>query len=351
MPTVGTQIILCDCPLRTDTYTGCKHGCTYCFATRIDKERNERDPELGEKPDTVRNWIEGKRDLRTNWIDFKLPIHMGGLSDPLQPCEAKYKNTYEVLKVFADTQYPLILSTKGALLATKPYVDLLSKCSVVVQISMCCSGYDKMERGAPNFNQRLKMAKVISDAGMRVVARCQPFMPEYGEEIIKAVGLMAQAGIHGVVVEGLKAFEGEMPAGMVKVAGDTCYPLTTLTPWFKRIRDAAHAGGMKFYAGENRLRAMGDSLCCCGCEDVEGFEPNRYNLNHLLYDDGKPCRPSPAQAEPGTADVFASLSQDSTSHYVLKGVPFATVMKEFALNRNARRAMGCDRQPEQTSLL
>ena len=31
---------------------------------------------------------------------------------------------------------------------------------------------------------------------------------------------------------------------------------------------------MKFYSGENRLRAMGDSMTCCGIDGLEGFKGN-----------------------------------------------------------------------------
>ena len=36
----GSQCILCDLPIRYDTYKGCVHGCKYCFVQRkanIDK--------------------------------------------------------------------------------------------------------------------------------------------------------------------------------------------------------------------------------------------------------------------------------------------------------------------------
>lgn len=30
----GSQIILCNLPVRFDTYRGCSHGCRYCFAQK-----------------------------------------------------------------------------------------------------------------------------------------------------------------------------------------------------------------------------------------------------------------------------------------------------------------------------
>ena len=33
----GSQVVLCEYPIRLDTYEGCSHDCRYCFA------RNKRD--------------------------------------------------------------------------------------------------------------------------------------------------------------------------------------------------------------------------------------------------------------------------------------------------------------------
>lgn len=35
--------------------------------------------------------------------------------------------------------------------------------------------------------------------------------------------------------------------------------------------------------GENRLRGMGDGLCCCGVEGVPGFVGNTFNYNHFIF--------------------------------------------------------------------
>ena len=110
----GSQVILCNLPVRFDSYVGCSHGCRYCFAqkkTDITKIRR------GDSPQSLRDFIEGKRGYETRWVDWNIPIHWGGMSDPFQPIELKERVSYECLKVFADTQYPFVVSTKGRLLA------------------------------------------------------------------------------------------------------------------------------------------------------------------------------------------------------------------------------------------
>lgn len=88
----GSQIILCNLPVRFDTYRGCSHGCRYCFAQKKnDISHIERD----ESVDGLRSFIEGKRGNETEWCDWNIPIHWGGMSDPFQPVEKQIRASYE----------------------------------------------------------------------------------------------------------------------------------------------------------------------------------------------------------------------------------------------------------------
>ena len=57
MPKSGSQVLLCDLPVRFDTYKGCSHGCVYCFAQ---KKANMSDIKPYESVFVLKNFIEGK---------------------------------------------------------------------------------------------------------------------------------------------------------------------------------------------------------------------------------------------------------------------------------------------------
>lgn len=280
MPECGSQCWLCDYPIRIDTYKGCTHDCKYCF---VRHKTDITQIETKETPESILKFINGFRDKRTEWCDWNIPLHFGGTSDPFQPIEKKYRRTYEVLKVFAETKYPVIISTKGTLAIDDEYLELLRQCNVVMQVSAVCSSYDKLELGAPKFEERLKMIEVLANNVQRVNVRIQPYMREVRSEIFENVGRFADAGAYGIIVEGMK-FKKKKD-GLVKVGGDFCYKKEDLKRDFEIIRSKAHDKGMKFWSGENRLRTMGDSLSCCGAADIEGFTPNTYNLNHICNGD------------------------------------------------------------------
>ena len=102
MPECGSQCWLCDLPIRFDTYKGCSHGCTYCFVQR----KSSLEVGLNESPERLYEFTQGKRNQKTVWADWDIPIHFGGMSDPFQPCEKQHKKTLEALKILAKTQYP-----------------------------------------------------------------------------------------------------------------------------------------------------------------------------------------------------------------------------------------------------
>lgn len=215
----GSQVVLCEYPIRLDTYEGCSHGCRYCFA------RMKRDIDVV-KPlhcaEQVRKFVGGGRTAETNWCDWRIPLHWGGLSDPFQPAELEHRCTLEALEVLRDSKYPFIVSTKGRLVAEEPYLSMLSECEAVVQISMTSPQLDRLEPGAPTFDERIAIAAKVAHRVRRVVARVQPYMPECRAALLDALPRLKEAGVHGVTLEGMK-FKRRHP-GLVKVGGDWCYP-------------------------------------------------------------------------------------------------------------------------------
>lgn len=318
MPVCGSQVTLCDLPIRFDTYKGCSHLCKYCF---VQRKTELNDIQKGETVRALLNHINGKRNATTNWCNWDIPIHWGGMSDPFQPIEKKHRLSYECLKIFKETQYPFVVSTKGKLICDDEYIELIKDCNCVIQISLVCPEYDKIELGCPNFEERLKMVEKLSKY-KRVNIRIQPYMVEVHDSILNSIERFAKAGAYGIIVEGMKFVKKK--EGLVKVGGDYCYPLDLLRYKFKQIRKLAHDNGMKFYSGENRLRDMGDDLCCCGVDGMKGFKPNNFNINHFLNEHVE--KPTSSMKEIGTAKVFSGKYQEAGHGEILKKTSFYDMM-------------------------
>lgn len=317
----GSQIVLCNLPIRFDTYVGCSHGCRYCF---VQKKNGQLEAvKKGDTVESLKAFVQGKRSGETAWCDWNIPIHWGGMSDPFQPVEKKCGYSLECLKYLAETKYPFVVSTKGRLAASPEYLELLAECNCVVQISMVCSRYDQLEKGAPSYEERLEMLRTISPKVKRTIVRIQPFMHEVLQDVLKNLPRVKAAGAHGVVVEGMK-FAKAKP-GLVRVGGDCVYPIELLRADFEQIKAEAHRFGLVFYSGENRLRNMGDDMTCCGIEGLDGFKPNTYNLCMMI--NGKNPQPTERMKQVGTADAFKTLNQTAGSGQKISKQSLAGIMQ------------------------
>lgn len=209
-------------------------------------------------------------------------------------------------------------------MADEEYLSLLEKCNCVVQISMVCSKYDKLEPGTPSYEERLEIVRKIAPRVQRVMIRIQPYMPEVFSDVMKNIPRLAEAGAYGIVVEGMKFYKAK--PGMVKIGGDNCYPLHVLRRDFESLKAEAHRNGIRFYAGENRLRMMGDSTCCCGIDGLEGFKGNDYNLCMLL--NGQNPEPTENMKQIGTGGCFQSLNQVAGINKKINNQSFYGLMQE-----------------------
>lgn len=329
MPKCGSQCWLCDLPVRFDTYRGCSHGCKYCFVQTNGKKYDISKIKKGEGVQSLLNWINGKREQTTKWCDWDIPLHWGGVSDPFQPCERTMRRSYEALKVFAKTKYPFVVSTKGKIVADPKYLELLKQCNCVVQISAVCSKYDVLEPGAPTFLDRVEIMRKVAPNVKRVIVRIQPYMHEVREDVIGNLDLFKEAGIYGIIVEGMK-FSKKLP-GLVKAGMDYVYPQKLIRSDLVKIRDAAHKAGLAFYSGENRERELGDSLCCCGIDGLDGFVENKYNLNHIAR--GDMVEPTEKMQQIGTARCFVGLALNTVNGRRLNGESFQSELKNMCQNK------------------
>ena len=322
MISCGIQCIICDYPIHLDTYSGCSHGCKYCFANEKLTIKNIKPLSQAQ---SLREFINGKRNLETKWCDWNIPLHWGANSDPFQACEVIHKKTLDCLEIFAETKYPFIISTKNPVLACKePYMTLLSKCECVFQISMACNKYDKLEPGAPSYEKRLRAAKILSRHVTRLIVRVQPFFADRFKDILKEIPRYAEAGAYGIICEGYASRKKQK--GLIK-DGKWCFPIEVLVPMYKAIREECHKNGLRFFCGEDRLRFLGDSLTCCGTEGLDKFIPNKFNIQHLSH--GVDGIPTEAMQEIGSTRPFRSRRQTQEWELHIKDKSFEDMMHEI----------------------
>lgn len=125
-----------------------------------------------------------------------------------------------------------------------------------------------------------------------------------------------------------------MAAREIGMESVPCVTADVLQRCYATIKRKAHENGLAFFCAENRLRTMGDDMCCCGIAGLDGFRGNDYNLEHLI--NGMAPEPTPKMKERGTGNAFCGIWQDTIKTAAVResGMPFADVMSSADLYRS-----------------
>jgi DNA repair photolyase len=191
---------------------------------------------------------------------------------------------------------------------------------------MACGRYDKLETGAPTFEERLKAAKILSKNVTRVIARIQPYFIDCKRDIIKELPRYKDAGIYGIIVEGYKSKKKQK--GMIKDGSRYRFPLEVLISHCKQIREKAHENGLKFWSADDGADCLSDDMECCGTGGLDKFIPNKYTMSYLAYMP-EIAKPTKAMQEKGTTRPFRSIRQSQAWELHIKGKSFVDMMQEL----------------------
>ena len=192
----GNEGSKCKYPTRLDTYgCGCQHDCKYCYAKSLLDFRglwNANDP-------SVANIKKIER------VVSKLPkgtiLRLGGMTDCFQPCELKYRATYETIKVLNKYNIGYLIVTKSHLVANDEYIAIMRKDLAHIQITVTTLDDNRSleyeKASVPS--KRVAAIKKLQEAGFDVAIRLSPIIPEF-MDFDKLNGL----GIKKCVVEFLR---------------------------------------------------------------------------------------------------------------------------------------------------
>lgn len=177
---------LCTCrdKYSLNPYTGCSHGCIYCYITSYIPNAFNCRP----KKNLIRR-IE--KDLKK--IDKKV-ISMSNSSDPYPPMEKKKKLTRGVLKLLCKKEHPTLIITKSNIVARD--IDILREMpsAVMLTITTLRDTYKKLEPKAPPPHKRLEALKRLRKERIPAGIRLDPLIPSLSLDMDKVVESAAEAG-------------------------------------------------------------------------------------------------------------------------------------------------------------
>ena len=303
---VNNQLYFCGVPFRLDSYNGCSHMCKYCFVRSQEvsaaSRKNRGEQILIAKPSDLNRIMNialdttlQREDINIEWLRHRAPIHWGGMSDPFQPCERKHKISLGWLRRLAWYNYPTVISTKGTMLEEPEYLALAKEGNFAVGVSLITDDdeiIENLEPGAPNATARLKMLETLANNGIWTSVRIQPLIPGTAIEgnLPNFLKRLSEIGVKHITAEAYKVpTKAKNNVDMIwKVFPDAVQEyqyndvrfegfemvLPTRRKWkyVKILKKECHKYGITYGAADNDLRDMGDVVCCCGIDNLPGFE-------------------------------------------------------------------------------
>ncbi|MBS3817118.1 MAG: radical SAM protein [Candidatus Thermoplasmatota archaeon] len=187
-------------------YTGCSHGCRYCYSPYVTKEERS----WGEFVDVKRNIPKVLADELKR--KEKGTIRIGSVTDPYQKAEEKYKLTRRCLKQLNQKDFPTIIQTKSDLI--KRDVNILSDMKADVGFTITSLDDDfrkRFEPDAPPISDRLSAIKGLKDQGVGVWAFIGPLFPYKNDDIEDLERLkdtLLSLGVEEIYLDKLNMREG-----------------------------------------------------------------------------------------------------------------------------------------------
>ncbi|MCH8153566.1 MAG: hypothetical protein IH830_14495 [Planctomycetes bacterium] len=292
---ISSQFYYCALPLRIDTYSQCLYDCAYCFARARGGFRSRKAIALMDVPRFSRqleqSLTEQPKSILGEFLHRRLPIHLGGMTDPFPPIELKHRITLDLLKLLARWQYPTIVSTKSDIVAREAYLDVLTQGRFVVQLSMSSTDDGLLrviDRGTAGPTRLLQAARTLLGAGIHVSCRIQPLLPSRESDAFQLIDECSNVGLRHVAVEHLKlpletTWRGTdvlskclktdvrqyyKQRHALRVGREWVLPTDERLDRVLELRDYTHTHGMSFAAADNDLLLFSDGRCCCSGLDV-----------------------------------------------------------------------------------
>ena len=158
-------------------YTGCEHGCKYCYARFMAKYTKHKEP--------WGDWVDVKinapqileKEVKTK---LKGRVYLSSVTDPYQPLEKKYQLTRKILKILTDHNFPVTIQTKSDLVLRD--LDILKKNRGAKVGFTITSLDDKVRRvfesSASPVENRFKALKSLKENGITTFAMIAPILPD-----------------------------------------------------------------------------------------------------------------------------------------------------------------------------
>jgi len=217
---VSVRASACPMPFNMDIWDGliCPFACIYCYANAFRASlytaffdnsktmgfRHCNPTYYKQEIDKMLKYrvlpFEDKKNLTgiNKAFALDIPVRMGIRFEDFLKKEGREKVSLEMLQYLAQIEYPVMINSKAFLPSREDYLKALSdnKAGTAIHITLISSNDEvlkNLEPGAPTYAERLQAMRELVSAGVRVVARIEPYLflltdePEYVNKYMEDV--------------------------------------------------------------------------------------------------------------------------------------------------------------------
>ena len=179
---------LCTCPdkMTFNPYTGCDHGCIYCYASSYIPRFSDCRPKKNLLTRLKREAAKLKGEL----------VSISNSSDPYPWLEQKQGLTRKCLETLAESRCRLQIVTKSDLVTRD--IDILQNVPCAVSVTILTTEDSlsaKLEPRAPVSSRRLKAIEKLVKAGIATTVRIDPVIPFVNDDVATLVEAVAELGV------------------------------------------------------------------------------------------------------------------------------------------------------------
>ncbi len=178
----------CTCPpkMTFNPYTGCDHGCLYCYASSYIPQFHNCRPK--------KNLI-SRLKKEAPRLDGQL-ISISNSSDPYPQLEQKTELTRMCLRILAENRCRLQILTKSDMVVRD--IDILKQVPCVVSITILTMDDRlslKLEPGAPVSSRRLKAIETLVNEDIPATVRIDPVIPLVNDDLDLLIENVVSLGV------------------------------------------------------------------------------------------------------------------------------------------------------------
>lgn len=313
---VSLRSAACPMCLNLDVYDGllCGYGCKYCFADAFrstlytsffDNSKTlgirSCDPAYSRAELYKLFRFRGRRPEGSELqraVSMSMPMRLGIRFEDFLPVERKRGVSLDLLRFLAAEAYPVMINTKSDLLTRDEYTQALADnpAGAAVHVTLISSNdvfLKRMEPGAPNYRRRMDTMAALARAGIRVVARIEPYMVFLNDDISEVRQYIADAWAAGVrnITFDTYSYSARNPAiadafyrggwdfGRMFVLTSDCQPVGSIL--LARFMNMFRAAGFSCSTFDLGNVPKNDNWVCC---EVDGhFKGAGYNAGSIVF--------------------------------------------------------------------